>query len=83
MIYRNYGSTGARVSALGFGGMRFDDIDNHAECVEMMLAAARGGVNYFDTAPKYFGTKSEEVFGLGLAEMRRQSLPYYLATKTF
>lgn len=83
MIYRDYGTTGARVSALGFGGMRFEDIDNHQQCIDMMLEAARGGVNYFDTAPKYFGTKSEEVFGLGLAEMRRQNLPCYLATKTF
>lgn len=83
MIYRDYGSTGARVSALGFGGMRFEDIENRDACVDMMLTAGRGGVNYFDTAPKYFGTKSEEVFGLGLKEMRRQGLPYYLATKTF
>jgi predicted aldo/keto reductase-like oxidoreductase len=40
-------------------------------------------VNYFDTAPAYFGTKSEEVFGKGLAELRRRKLPYYVATKTF
>ena len=25
MIYRTYGSTGIKVSAVGFGGMRFDE----------------------------------------------------------
>jgi predicted aldo/keto reductase-like oxidoreductase len=82
MIYRNFGKTGARVSALGFGGMRFGAIDDRDACVAMMVKAAEGGVNYFDTAPAYFGVKSEAVFGEGLAELRRRKLPYYLATKT-
>jgi predicted aldo/keto reductase-like oxidoreductase len=83
VIYREYGKTGKKVSLLGFGGMRFGNIDSIDECVSMMVSAARGGVNYFDTAPGYFGTKSEEVFGKGLAELRRLELPYYTATKTF
>lgn len=83
MLYRTYGSTGKVVSAIGFGGMRFRDIEDRDGCIETMLAAAEGGITYFDTAPKYFGTKGEEVFGEGLAEMRRRGLPYYLATKTF
>jgi predicted aldo/keto reductase-like oxidoreductase len=83
MIYRDYGKTGKKVSLLGFGGMRFGNIGNADECVSMMVRAARGGVNYFDTAPGYFGTKSEEVFGKGLAEIRRLGLPYYTSTKTF
>jgi predicted aldo/keto reductase-like oxidoreductase len=40
-------------------------------------------VNYFDTAPGYFDTKSELVYGKGFAELRRRGLPYYAATKTF
>ncbi|MDR0444072.1 MAG: aldo/keto reductase [Treponema sp.] len=83
MIYREYGQTGEKVSLLGFGGMRFKNVDDHDECVRMMVAAAEGGVNYFDTAPGYFGTKSETVFGKGLAELRRRNLPYFAATKTF
>ncbi len=47
-----------------------------------MVEAAEGGINYFDTAPGYFGTRSEEVFGAGLAELRRRNVPYYLSTKT-
>jgi len=83
MIYRDYGQTGEKVSLLGFGGMRFKNVDDHDECVRMMVAAAKGGVNYFDTAPGYFETRSETVYGKGFAEMRKLGLPYFSATKTF
>ncbi|MDR1785636.1 MAG: aldo/keto reductase [Spirochaetaceae bacterium] len=83
MIYREYGKTGVKVSLLGFGGMRFSEIDTHEACAAMMVKAARGGVTYFDTAPDYFGIKSEQVFGLGFKELRRLGLPYVVATKTF
>lgn len=83
MLYRTYGATGESVSVIGFGGMRFEAIDDREKCVAMMVRAAKGGITYFDTAPGYFGTKSEEIYGEGLAEMRRQGLPYHLATKTF
>ncbi|WP_461256801.1 aldo/keto reductase [Treponema sp. R80B11-R83G3] len=83
MIYRTYGKTGEKVSLLGFGGMRFKNVDDHEECVRLMVAAAEGGINYFDTAPGYFETRSETVFGKGFAEMRKRGLPYLSATKTF
>ncbi|MDR0322825.1 MAG: aldo/keto reductase [Treponema sp.] len=82
MIYREYGQTGKKVSLLGFGGMRFKNIDDTEECVRMMIAAAEGGINYFDTAPGYFETKSETIFGRAFAQMRKLNLPYYSATKT-
>ncbi|MCL1818108.1 MAG: aldo/keto reductase, partial [Spirochaetaceae bacterium] len=68
---------------LGFGGMRFAEIDNTAACVAMIVKAAEGGVTYFDTAPAYFDIRSEQVFGKGFAELRKRNLPYYVATKTF
>jgi len=83
MQYRDYGLTGRKVSLLGFGGMRFADVDDHDECIRMVVAAAEGGINYFDTAPGYFEGRSETVFGKALAELRRLGLPYYCATKTF
>jgi uncharacterized protein len=82
MISREYGRTGKRLSILGFGGMRFQDIRDRQACAALMVEAARSGVNYFDTAPDYFGTKSEEVFGEAFKEMRRSGLPFYCATKT-
>jgi predicted aldo/keto reductase-like oxidoreductase len=83
MLYREYGQTGEKVSLLGFGGMRFKNVDNHDECVKMMVAAAEGGINYFDTAPGYFETRSETVFGRAFAEFKLRKLPFYSATKTF
>jgi predicted aldo/keto reductase-like oxidoreductase len=83
MLYREYGQTGEKVSVLGFGGMRFAHIDDHDECIRTMLAAAEGGVNYFDTAPGYFETRSETVFGKAFAEFRRRNIPFYVASKTF
>jgi len=82
MLYREYGQTGKKVSLLSFGGMRFANIKDHEECIRTMLTAAEGGVNYFDTAPGYFETKSETVFGKAFAEFNRRKLPFYCATKT-
>jgi predicted aldo/keto reductase-like oxidoreductase len=83
MIFRPYGRTGVSVSLLGFGGMRFGAIDDREASVALMVEAARAGVTYFDTAPGYFGGKSEETFGEAFREMRRLGLPYLSATKTF
>jgi uncharacterized protein len=83
MLYRPYGRTGVSVSLLGFGGMRYGAVDNREQSVALTLEAARAGVTYFDTAPGYFGGKSEEIFGEAFREMRRLGLPYLSATKTF
>lgn len=82
MIYREYGNTGKLVSAIGFGGMRFENQDNREECAELVQAAYESGVNYFDTAPGY--AKSEELFGLAFREMKkhRPEKPFYVSTKT-
>lgn len=82
MLYKEYGQTGKKVSILGFGGMRFESIDDRETCASLLVEAARAGVNYFDTAPAYFGIKSEEAFGLGFKELKRLGLPFYCATKT-
>ncbi|MDR0501932.1 MAG: aldo/keto reductase [Treponema sp.] len=83
MLYREYGQTGEKISLLGFGGMRFKNVDDHDECIRMMIAAAEKGINYFDTAPGYFEGRSETVFGKAFAQMRKRNLPYFCATKTF
>jgi hypothetical protein len=81
MIYRTYGSTGVEVSAIGFGGMRFDekDIDSSAE---MVKAAYDAGINYFDTAPGY--GESEKIFGTAFKQMKktRSQKPFYVSTKS-
>ena len=82
MLYKEYGKTGKKLSVVGFGGMRFGSPDDKDACVAMMVEAAKGGINYFDTAPAYFGTRSEERFGNGFRELKRLRLPFYCATKT-
>jgi hypothetical protein len=79
MLTRPYGKTGKNVSVIGFGGMRFPhprDLDASAALVRH--AHARG-ICYFDTAPYYSEDKSEEIFGLGLAGLPRDS--FFVSTK--
>ena len=83
MIYRSYGQTGLQVSALGFGGMRFRDLDNVDACAALVKAAYDAGITYFDTAIGY--GKSEERMGVAFKEMlkTRHARPFYVSTKTF
>lgn len=51
VVYRPYGNTGLRVSALGFGAMRLPKDEDAA--VAVMTHAFDLGVNFLDTAPVY------------------------------
>jgi aryl-alcohol dehydrogenase-like predicted oxidoreductase len=83
MIYNRYGSTDIEVSAIAFGGMRFNESDGLGSCAELVKAAYEAGINYFDTAPGY--GRSEDIFGLAFKEMKktRPQRPFYVGTKTF
>ena len=74
---------GERVSRLGFGAMRLplnaDGSIDEQQVFDMVDAAIRGGVNYFDTAFPYHGGLSEVVLGKALARYPRES--FLLATK--
>ncbi len=84
MYYKQYGTTGCRVSAIGFGGMRFIEEDiksgNLEACAEVVRYAHEKGINYFDTAPAYCDDKSETIMGLALSKLPRDS--YLISTKT-
>jgi len=82
MIHRTFGQTGIEVSALGLGGMRFEnpsDIDGMAAVVHH---AFERGVTYFDTAPSYCDGKSEHIVGEAVKQMKKSGKPFYTATKT-
>ncbi len=81
MIYSEYGSMGAQVSAVGFGGMRFDLSKSNEENAELLLYARSMGINYFDTAPGYCNGKSEDIFGIALKQMADSRDSYYVSTK--
>lgn len=81
MERRPLGRTGLEVSVLGFGasplGEEFGPIDA-AEGERAVRAAIDAGVNFFDTAPFYGRTLSEERLGKALAGRRDRVV---LATK--
>jgi len=82
MIYNQYGKTGIKVSAVGFGGMRFDTSRSNAENAELLLYAREKGINYFDTAPDYCLDKSMDIFGIALKQMAKTRSQWYVSTKT-
>jgi len=77
MQYRELGSTGKKVSRLGFGAMRLPkDRDYAIECIRRCLDL---GANLIDTAFGYGGGESEVIVGEAIADRPRESV--YLSTK--
>ena len=81
MIYREYGKTGAQVSSIGFGGMRFDESQSNEENAQLLLYAQSKGINFFDTAPSYCNDTSESIFGIALKQMTDHRDNYHISTK--
>ena len=94
MHYRKMGDIDEKISALGFGAMRFPTFDEDNKIIdagkatEMLDYALNNGVNYIDTAWPYHGGNSEEFVGNYLndlkdrangPELNREDI--YLATK--
>jgi aryl-alcohol dehydrogenase-like predicted oxidoreductase len=82
MNYNPLGNTGLNVSRLSFGasalGGVFGQVDE-AECISAVHTALDLGINYFDVAPAYGGTRSETVLGMALKGIARNR--YFLSTK--
>jgi aryl-alcohol dehydrogenase-like predicted oxidoreductase len=72
--YRNLGSTGLKVSAIGFGCWEMGNPEYGASSDQEMVAAVHRaielGVTLFDTAPNYGYGGSEEVLGRALGSRR-------------
>jgi predicted aldo/keto reductase-like oxidoreductase len=84
MYLKEYGNTGIKVSAIGFGAMRFDNEDvkekRFEKCADLILYAWDKGINYWDTAPFYCDDKSETIVGMAVEQAKRDEI--YLSTKT-
>ncbi len=72
MKYRNFGSTGLKVSEIGFGGWGIGGNNNNAkaygptnnqESILALKTAFDRGVNFFDTSPLYGFGQSEILIG--------------------
>src|ERR1700756_3453014 len=78
MEYRRLGSSGLKVSEVGLGcnnfGMRIDQ----EETTAVVGACLDAGINFFDTADVYGGSKSEVMLGEALKGKRHEVV---LATK--
>jgi len=79
MFHKLYGTTGKKISAIGFGGMRFKNPKNLRQSADLVLYAHDQGINYFDTAPLYCDDQSEEIMGAALSQLPRDS--YFLSSK--
>lgn len=83
MIYRTFGNTGKQVSVIGMGGMRFKKEDyaagDYTRAVAIVHKAYELGVNYFDTAPDYCDSTSENIYGEAFRSMDRDS--FFVSTK--
>lgn len=88
MEYRNLGSSGLRISVLGFGAMTFGGTGyfssigetRGADAARQIAMCLEGGVNLFDTADVYSGGESEEILGTALGARRHE---VHIATKFF
>ena len=81
MNYRDFGKTGEKISALGFGCMRFPEYEkdekhyvDQDKVDEMIAEAYEQGVNYFDTAPYYCNSNSEAALGHAVKGFRDKIL---------
>jgi uncharacterized protein len=77
MQYREFGKTGKRLSALGWGLMRLPQEDDKA--IEVIRHGIDLGINYLDTAPGYNNGWSERMLGEAIKGCDRSKL--YLSTK--
>lgn len=67
VIYREFGETGKKVSALGLGTMRLYK-DNEEKSVEVIRAAINQGINFIDVGHTYLGGKAESFVGKAMAD---------------
>lgn len=91
MTYRINPKTGEKVSILGYGCMRWPNVNGNSgredadpeldqeQINELVDYAIEHGVNYFDSSPAYCRGKSEAATGIALKRHPRDK--FYIATK--
>ncbi len=80
MQYRQLGTSGVRVSAIGLGTNRFGGKVDQAGVNQIIAGAIDAGINFIDTADVYTNGNSEETLGVALKGRWNQVV---LATKVY
>ena len=82
MKFNEFGTTGLKVSEIGFGGSRiggfFADTNSNREAVNVLHQALGSGITFYDTADMYAQGESESLIGSAFRGRRGQVI---LATK--
>jgi predicted aldo/keto reductase-like oxidoreductase len=79
MIYRNLGTTGERVSALGLGGYHIGNPSSESEGIGIIRSAIDRGVTFLDNSCDYHDGESEIRMGKALRDGYRKRV--FLMTK--
>ncbi|WP_379162093.1 aldo/keto reductase [Paenibacillus sp. sgz5001063] len=79
MHTRRYGSTGKRVSEIGFGAWQLGNTQDweameDAAAIRLVHEALERGMNFFDTAPNYGRGASEKLLGAALSGRRSEAV---------
>ena len=79
MLYRKFGSTGERVSAIGLGGYHVGRAASEEEAVKLVRAAVDRGITFLDNSWSYMSGKCELWMGQALRDGYRSKV--FLMTK--
>lgn len=79
MIYREFGKTGEKVSAIGLGGSHIGRQKDPSDSVRIVRSAVDRGISFLDNCWDYNGGESERRMGLALRDGYRQKV--FLMTK--
>src|SRR5262245_46730531 len=71
MIYRTFGSTGIKVSAIGLGGYHIG-VPEESEGIRLIRTAIDRGMTFMDNCWDYHDGKSEVVMGKALRDGYRE-----------
>ena len=79
MIYRTFGTTGIKVSAIGLGGSHVGNPADENDGIRIVRSAIDRGINFMDNCWDYHDGKSEVVMGKALRDGYREKV--FLMTK--
>ncbi len=84
MQYRRLGSSGLKLSALGFGAwVTFGTSIGRSQARELIAQAFDAGVNFFDNAETYANGEAERIMGDVLADLRLPRDAWCVSSKVY